>query len=74
MLGEPADPGEHVQRREVEVRPLAVPRVDDAVDLVLGVLGHLFIMAMVAGDSGGSEHPAVIWQTGPARFARSALV
>src|SRR5699024_7206677 len=36
--GEPADPGEHAQRRDVQVGTLALPGLDDPVDLVLN--GH----------------------------------
>ncbi len=39
--GEPADPGQHLHRRDIEVGPLAPPGLDDAVDLILLVtLGH----------------------------------
>src|SRR5690606_13686423 len=43
VLREPGDAREHLQGREVELRMRALPRGDDAVDLV--VLGHLPIIA-----------------------------
>ena len=38
MAGEASDPAEHLERFEVQVGALALPRVDDAVDFV--VCGH----------------------------------
>ena len=49
VFREPSDPGEHLERREVHVRSLARPVVDDPVDFVGG--GHLSILARAAASA-----------------------
>jgi hypothetical protein len=59
VLGEPCDPGEHLQWREVQVGPLAQPRADDSVDFVIS--GHLPIIPVAEFD--GEFAGPRIWQT-----------
>ena len=39
VAGEPAHTGQHLEGADVQVRPLALPGVHDAVDLVAHVVG-----------------------------------
>ena len=65
VLGQPADAGEHLQRREIQVGALAQPGIDDAVDFV--TRGHSPIIG------GGCRAPdASETRNGCAATSRSA--
>lgn len=56
VAGQPADAGEHLHRRKVQVRPFAMPGLDNGVDLVAGCLaGHTGILDVKSLDVEISE-------------------
>lgn len=56
VAGQPADAGEHLHGRKVQVRPFATPGLDNGVDLVAGFLaGHTRMLDVKSLDVEISE-------------------